>query len=326
MNGTQSMNTVNYSRQTFQKWHRRALIPVAVILLFWGCGGDPEATVVDFSRKVAVKQPGEQKSDANILRVAVGAMISPLETATHYNALLGYIAVKMGREVELIQRRTYGQINELLSTGQVDVAFICSGPYATGKDIFNFQALAVPLVRDKHTYGSYLIVHADSDYRDLSDLRGKVFAFTDPDSNTGALVPSYWLSQTGETPESYFNKVVYTYSHDNSIMAVAKSLVDAASVHEQIWEYYDERDPVYISKTRIIRKSNEFGNPLMVAGGYLSDALKASIRDVLYNMNQSDDGKKLLEELMIQRFVAPDDQWYLPIVAMQQQCSRKGLQ
>jgi hypothetical protein len=109
------MNTVNYSRQTFQRWLVRALIPVAVTLLFWGCSGDPEATVVDFSRKVAVKQPGEQKSDSSILRVAVGAMISPRETATHYYALLGYIADKMGRDVELIQRRTYGQINELLA-------------------------------------------------------------------------------------------------------------------------------------------------------------------------------------------------------------------
>jgi phosphonate transport system substrate-binding protein len=299
---------------------------VAVILLFWGCGGDPEATVVDFSRKVAVKKPGKQQSDANVLRVAVGAMISPRETAAHYYALLGYISDKMGREVVLIQRRTYGQINELLSTGQVDVAFICSGPYATGKDIFNFQALAVPLVRNKHTYRSYLIVHKDSAYQDLSDLRGKVFAFTDPDSNTGALVPSYWLSRKGETPQSFFKKVVYTYSHDNSIMAVAMSLVDAASVHEQIWEYYSERNPVYTSKTRIIRKSDDFGNPLMVAGGHLSDALKETIREVLFSMNRNDEGKKLLEELMIQGFVAPNDQWYLPIVAMQQQCSRKGLQ
>ena len=94
MNDTHSMNTVNYSRQTFQRWLVRALIPVAVTLLFWGCSGDPEATVVDFSRKVAVKQPGEQKSDSSILRVAVGAMISPRETATHYYALLGYIADK----------------------------------------------------------------------------------------------------------------------------------------------------------------------------------------------------------------------------------------
>ena len=45
-------------------------------------------------------------------------MISPRETAAHYYALLGYISDKMGRDVELIQRRTYGQINELLAMKQ----------------------------------------------------------------------------------------------------------------------------------------------------------------------------------------------------------------
>ena len=320
------MKTPPCPRETIHSWIAGALVPVIVALLFWGCGDDPQTTVVDFSTKVVIQQPGEQKPDPNVLLVAVGAMISPRETAAHYYALLGHIAEKTGRKVDLIQRRTYGQINELLAKGQVDVAFICSGPYATGKNTFKFQALAVPIVRGKHSYRSYLIVHRDSGYRDFADLRGKVFAFTDPDSNTGALVPSYWLSRQGETPDSFFGKVIYTYSHDNSIMAVAKSLVDAASVHEQIWEYYNERNPIFTSKTRIIKKSDEFGNPLMVAGGHVSDELKASIRDALLTIHQSDEGKALLKELMIQRFVAPDDQWYLPIVAMQQQCSEKGLQ
>lgn len=326
MNDIHSLNIANLSQRVIIKQIVRALIPVAAFLLFWGCNDNPETTLVDFSRRVAVQQPGEKKSDTSVLRVAVGAMISPRETADQYYALLGYIADQTGRKGELIQRRTYSQINELLAKGRVDVAFICSGPYATGKDIFNFQALAVPLVRNKHTYRSYLIVHEDSAYRDLTDLRGKVFAFTDPESNTGALVPSYWLSQQGETPDSFFGKVVFTYSHDNSIMAVAKSLVDGATVHEQIWEYYNERDPVFTSKTRIIKKSDEFGNPLMVAGGHIPDEMKETIRDILFKMNQSDEGKKLLKELMIQKFVAPDDQWYLPIVAMKQQCAIKGLQ
>ena len=321
-----TLSTVNNFRDTFQIWLLTALIVALVALLFWGCGDNPESIEVDFTKKVKVKRPGEQKANSKVLKVAVGAMISPRETASHYYALLRYIAGKAEREVELIQRKTYGQINELIAKGQVDMAFICSGPYATGKDTFNFQALAVPLIRNKHTYRSYLIVHKDSYHQELSDLQGKVFAFTDPDSNTGALVPSYWLSKQGVSPESFFKKIVYTYSHDNSIMAVARSLVDAAAVHEQIWEYYNEQNPEYTSKTRIIKKSEEFGNPLMVAGSHISDTLKGKIRNILFNMDEDEEGKNLLEELMIQEFIAPNDQWYLPIVAMKKQCSRKGLQ
>jgi phosphonate transport system substrate-binding protein len=79
-------------------------------------------------------------------------------------------------------------------------------------------------------YQSYLIVHKDSPFRTIEDLKGKTFAFTDPDSNSGSLVPRYWLKQLNTRPEDFFRSITYTYSHDNAIMAVAKQLVDAAAV------------------------------------------------------------------------------------------------
>jgi phosphonate transport system substrate-binding protein len=94
-----------------------------------------------------------------------------------------------------------------------------------------------------------------------------VFAFTDPDSNTGAMVPRFWLAQLGETPESFFSKTIFTYSHDNSILAVAKGLVDAAAVDGHQWEYFERFNPGYTSKTRVIRKSQPFGSPPLVAAG-----------------------------------------------------------
>ena len=98
----------------------------------------------------------------------------------------------------------------------------------------------------------------------LADLRNYIFAFTDPDSNTGKLVPTYWLSLINERPETFFSKTIYTYSHDNAIMAVAKGLVDGAAVDGLIWEYYHHKNPVFTSETRIIRKSEPYGIPPLV--------------------------------------------------------------
>jgi phosphonate transport system substrate-binding protein len=298
------------------------MISVAVIFLLVGCGDNTEVKVVDFSPAVSVEQPGRQASTTDSFRVAVGAMISPRETVHLYHDLLDYIAAKLGREIELVQRKTYGQINALFVTEQIDIAFICSGPYATGKDKCGFNALAVPQIKGEHLYHSYLIVHKDSPYQEFSDLKGKIFAFSDPDSNTGRLVPAYWLSLQGESPENYFGKTIYTYSHDNSIMAVAMDLVDGAAVHGLIWEYYNARNPVYTSKTRVIKKSIGFGNPLLVAARQLPSRTKKDISELLFVMHQDRKGKKILDELMIDRFIAPDDQWYKPILAMKQKCDQ----
>jgi phosphonate transport system substrate-binding protein len=299
-----------------------AMILAAVIYLLVGCGGDAEVKVVDFSQTVSVEQPGRQASMTDSFRVAVGAMISPRETVHLYHDLLDYIAEKMGREIELVQRKTYGQINELFTKEQIEMAFICSGPYATGKDRYGFHALAVPQINGKHLYHSYLIVHKDSPYQAFSDLKGKSFAFTDPDSNTGRLVPAYWLSLQGETSENYFGRTVYTYSHDNYIMAVAMNLVDGAAVHGQIWEFYNHRNPAYTSKTRVIKKSTGFGNPLLVAARHLPSGTKKDISELLFAMHKDREGKKILDELMIDRFVTPDDRWYQPILAMKQKCDQ----
>jgi phosphonate transport system substrate-binding protein len=250
--------------------------------------------------------------------VAVGAMISPKETFVYYRQILDYIGTNLGKNVELVQRKTYGEINELFGKGEIDLAFVCSGPYATGKEKFGFELLATPLVQGSHFYHSYLIVNKDSPFRRLEDLRGRVFAFTDPDSNTGKLVPTFWLAQMGERPENFFGKTVYTYSHDNSILAVARGLVDGATIDGLIWEYYHHNNPTFTSKTRIIRKSEPYGIPPLVASRHFPSALKGSIRRLLLSMHQDPEGQQILSALMIDRFIAPQEEWYDSIRQMKQ--------
>jgi phosphonate transport system substrate-binding protein len=174
----------------------------------------------------------------------------------------------------------------------------------------------MPRVRGSHLYQSYLIVNKDSPIQTLADLRGRTFAFTDTESNTGKLVPTYWLGLQGENPADFFGKTIYTYSHDNSIMAVAMSLVDGAAVNGQVWEYYQHRDPVFTAKTRVIRKSEPFGNPPVVASSRLPAQMKDRMRDLLYNMHQDPQGEKILKKLMIDRFIEPIEGCYDPILAM----------
>ena len=301
-------------------------LPVAACLFMWwiflnGCMGDSDATYVDFSDRMVVDRSGDKSRDQAYLKVAVGSIISAQETVVYYHQLLEYIADKSGREIQLVQRKTYSEINELIGMGQIDLAFICSGPYAGGKEKFGFESLAMPRVRGSHLYQAYLIVNKDSPIQKLTDLRGKVFAFSDPESNTGKLVPTYWLSKAGAKPEDFFDKTIYTYSHDNSIRAVAMSLVDGAAVNGQVWEYYNHNDPVFTAKTRIIKRSQPFGNPPVVASAHLSNQMKARIRSLLLEMHHDPKGKKILDELMIDSFIAPKEESYDPILAMKNDLS-----
>jgi phosphonate transport system substrate-binding protein len=259
-----------------------------------------------------VKQAGEKP-----LRVAVAAMVSPKQTLVYYEDLLAFIGEKTGHAIDLVQRKTYAEVNELFSRNLIDLAFVCSGPYANARPDNGFEALATPVVRGKPYYQSYLIVQKNAPYQSLDDLKDKIFAFTDPDSNSGALVPRYWLLEKNTDPARFFSRITYTYSHDNSILAVARGLVDGAAVDGHIWDYYDARNPYLTSKTRVIKKSADFGSPPLVASVSLDPGLKNDIQQTMITMHLSEKGKKILNPLMIDQFVVPRDIWYESIQTMQ---------
>ncbi len=302
----------------------RGLLSFLIVLLLLclpACGGDGDTRVVDFSKTIPVARPGTETQNRPVLRVAVAAMVSPKETFVYYRQLLDYLAGNLGWEVELVQRKTYGEISELIGKGQIDLAFVCSGPYAVGKDRYGFDLLATPEVAGSHFYRSYLIVNTDSAFQRLEDLRGRTFAFTDPDSHTGKLVPTHWLAELNEQPETFFGKTIYTYSHDNSILAVARGLVDGAAVDGLVWEYYQQRNPSLTAKTRVIRQSEPYGIPPVVASKVLSSELRERISQLLFAMHQDPNGRKILQELLIDRFVAPREEWYDTIRQMEWQRS-----
>ena len=294
----------------------RLLCVSLLVLLFVSCGKDAEYKQVDFTQKIDASHPVEKKNDRPTLRVAVAAMISPKETSIYYRELIDYLAAKIGHDVELIQRKTYGEVNELLAKRRIDLAFICTGPYVSGADRYGIEAIATPIVRGKPFYHSYLIVNKDSGLQSLSDLKGKDFAFTDPESNTGALVPRYWLRQLDAKPETFFRSFAYTYSHDNAIMAVAKNLVDGAAVDGHMWEYYQARNAFYSSKTRVIKKSAPFGSPPLVVSKALDPNMKRMLTDTILSMHEDPEGQRILGELMIDHFAPPEPEWYMPVKAM----------
>jgi phosphonate transport system substrate-binding protein len=106
--------------------------------------------------------PVAEAGEVKPLRVAVAAIISPQGTVDSYTELLDYLESRLGRPVELVQRRTYGEVNDLLANGDVDLAFVCTSAYIAGARDFGMQLLVAPEVSGRTVYHSLLIVPVDS--------------------------------------------------------------------------------------------------------------------------------------------------------------------
>jgi phosphonate transport system substrate-binding protein len=295
---------------------------ILFIVLISGC--------VDKAEKInlsVVEEPQKVVNDPDV-RVAIASVVSPKESYVYYEDMIQYISQKIGGSVKIDQRKSYQEINDLIKNNEIDFAFVCGGAYIDGNSEFGMKLLVVPMVHGNTTYNSYIIVQNESNYTDLIDLRGKKFAFSDPLSNSGKLYPEYRLFLLNETPDSFFgkdeqgkNNWFYTYSHDNSIIAVAEKLAEGAAVDSLVYEYMKETHPEIIAKTRILEISPPFGIPPIVVSKDIDPFLEEKLRGIFLNMNNDEEGKKILANVKIDRFTQLNDSAYDSIREMRKHVS-----
>ncbi len=277
-------------------------------LVYWPPKGQ-DSEVVDFE-KVEDIEPVRIPATTETIRIAIGSMVTPRAGFAYYKQLLDYIEAEAGKPVEFVILDNYAETSRLLKINSIDVAFVCGGPYVDGHDTFDLQLLVAPQANSTPTYQSYIIVHKDSTMERLEDLRGKVFAFSDPLSNSGKVVPTYILAKMGESPDTFFDRYFYTYAHDKSIKAVAQKTADGAAVDSLIYDYEEEFNPIYTAQTKIIRKSSEYGIPPVVVSKGIDPVVRERIKAILLNVHNDEEGKKILAGMGVEKFVEIDDSAY----------------
>lgn len=288
---------------------KKLLILLALIVV--SCSALPETEIagnVDLNNLQPLPTPDGHS--AVPLRIAVAAVISPEGTVQSYSPLLQYLEEKLNRPVELIQRKTYLEVNDLIEHGEVDVAFVCTSAYVEGHDTFGMELLAVPQVNGETVYNSVLLVPTSSAAQSMLDMRGKVFAFTDPISLSGRVYPTYLVHELGFTPEEFFARTFFTYSHDEAIRAVASGVADGAAVDSLVYEFAIARDPSLKDKIRVIHRSPDFGSPPVVISPFTRPQVKADIQALLFAMSNDPNAKYALESIGAESFVMIDDSAY----------------
>jgi len=273
---------------------------------------------VDLGPRARLPGPGTKPASAAadpsnaraVLRFAVATMVSAQQTFASYQDLVRLVGEGMGLETELVLRPSYAEIRQALEAGAVDVAFVCTGTYVHARGRGLVELLAQPEFREGLTYRSVLLVPPDSSIRGMNDLEGTTVAFSDPESNTGCLVPQEALLRAGHLPSQFLGRIVFTGSHDRSVKAVASGVVDAAAVDALVLQSMFDADPDLAERVRVVWESEVFGPPPLVVPRGLEPEFKRRLGEVVLNLHRNPVARAALGELGILRFVEPREEAY----------------
>ncbi|HHD74678.1 MAG TPA: phosphonate ABC transporter substrate-binding protein [Nitratifractor sp.] len=218
-----------------------------------------------------------------------------------------YLEGKLGIKVKMVTPSDYAGVITAMQHKHVDLAYFGPKSYCEAAKRAGAEAVAVEVDAEGGIpgYYGYIITKKGSKLKSLEDIKGKTWAFTDPHSTSGTLVPTVMFAKKKIDPKKYFSKVIYSGSHEASILSVKNGKVDAASTNNLdynrgLGKAWTKDDFNIIWKSDLIP-----GSPMAVRKD-LPESLKKAIKDAFISY----DDKENLKAMKILGYKAADDKMY----------------
>lgn len=228
----------------------------------------------------------------------IGFGVIPVETQTQtsdtMDGFAAYASKKLGVPVKIFTATEFIGVNNALIAGQIDMAW--TSPSAYSGSWMECNGCVEPLVTatDKDGnlgYNSVLIVKTESPYQTYDDLAGKIVARTDPNSNSGYLVPTVQFAQMGKPVDKYFQSPV-SGGHTQSVLGVLDGVYDAAFTWTTKGDGYGQlrtmidKGLLDRSKIRVIWQSDIVPPPPLIVRSDMPADLRAELTDLFVNLHK----------------------------------------
>ncbi|MCA0422311.1 MAG: phosphate/phosphite/phosphonate ABC transporter substrate-binding protein [Proteobacteria bacterium] len=152
------------------------------------------------------------------------------DTTDRWAGLVTHLSREIGLKVGLKIANDYQALIESQRAGLIHVAIYSPMAYARARNSgAKVEAFAIETNPDG-TRGSHSMIYAlaRANAPKTEDFKGKSLGVVDPNSISGYSVPRFALSSQKVDPDSVLNKLVFTGSHENALVALSQGLVDYA--------------------------------------------------------------------------------------------------
>ena len=212
-----------------------------------------------FASSVAATKVIDRAAQAQKIKVLNFGIISTESQANQKPIWEPFIAAmtrEIGIPVKAFYATQYAGVIEAMRFGQVQLAWYGGKSYIEAAKRSQAEVFAQTVADDgSKGYYSHLIMNKDhpdlakakemgGDKYVLENASKLQFAFNDPNSTSGFLVPSYYVfAQNGVNPKKAFKRLIFAGNHEATALAIANNQVDVATNNNESLSRLEKTNP-----------------------------------------------------------------------------------
>lgn len=229
---------------------------------------------------------------------------------TYYTPLISYLTKQLGIEVKPMISKDYEGIISGMVYKQIDFAYFGPKSYVEAGERCSLEALVLELNKEGEAgYYGLIISRKGSDTDSFEKAKGRTFAFTDPNSTSGYLVPSVMFARDlAIDPKTYFKKVIFSGSHKDSVLGVKNGTIEVAATNTLDLYRMEKNGEVSRNDFNILQKSELIPGSPICARTELPQSLKDAFQKAMIEFGAED--TSVLEKMQFGGYIKTDDKIY----------------
>lgn len=242
--------------------------------------------------------------------------------ASLHNQLRDHLSKKLDMEVEEYQGGSYAVGIEAMASGKLDVMLVSPMSFYQAQQLADAELLVTPKSETAQYYTSFITKSDNTAIQSLEDLKGTNFAFVNAASSSGYLYPKATLVQEFDLQADlveqsgyFFDNVVFSESHPNSLMGVAMGDYEAAAVAGSVVEMMVEAGNIEEGAIKEIGRTMDIPDASYAIRGDLPEDFKKAVQDAFESFEDEAYFEALHSDPKA-RFLSIDNDYYNSTIEM----------
>lgn len=241
-----------------------------------------------------------------IYTFAVHPLHNPKLLFSGYQPLINHINRHVeGFQLKLVASRDYAAFERRLYAGDYEVAL--PNPLQTLRCLRAGYEVVGKMADDERFQG-IIITRKDSNILFVEDLEDRPLSFPAPTALAATLMPKYFLKSRGLVVRE--DLIHYVGSQESAIMNVYLGKTDAAGTWPLPWESLLLRRPEIAESLKVQWRTEPLINNALVMRKNMPPAHRDAILRVLFTLQDSPEGRKILQNIQLSRFEPSSDKDY----------------